>query len=112
MTLRNVKLVILGSGTSAGVPVIGCDCGTCCSDDPRDRRLRPAACLAFDDSTGHERVILIGPRAQKAIKPFLQRDLNAFLFSAAEAEEKWRADKYKQRNSGRGRLRSVRGNGC
>ena len=37
------RLTILGSGTSFGVPVVGCDCGTCTSDDPRDRRTRVSA---------------------------------------------------------------------
>ncbi|MEM8586007.1 MAG: MBL fold metallo-hydrolase [Bacteroidota bacterium] len=38
-----VKLRLLGTGTSQGVPVIGCDCETCRSTDPRDKRLRVAA---------------------------------------------------------------------
>ncbi len=35
-----MKITFLGTGTSQGVPVIGCKCSTCTSDDPRDRRLR------------------------------------------------------------------------
>ncbi len=51
--------MILGSGTSAGVPVIGCDCAVCHSSDPRDCRTRSGACVMFTDRGGQERVILI-----------------------------------------------------
>lgn len=37
-----MKVTVLGSGTSSGVPTIGCDCSTCRSSDPRDNRLRPS----------------------------------------------------------------------
>jgi len=40
---------ILGSGTSGGIPRIACDCGVCTSPDPRDRRYRASALLAFGD---------------------------------------------------------------
>lgn len=43
-----VKLTILGSGTSHGIPMIGCTCAVCTSDDPRDRRTRTAAVFSFD----------------------------------------------------------------
>lgn len=43
-----MKIHILGSGTSTGVPVIGCDCRVCCSDDPRDKRTRAAIALEQD----------------------------------------------------------------
>jgi phosphoribosyl 1,2-cyclic phosphate phosphodiesterase len=37
-----VKITVLGSGTSQGVPAIGCDCRVCKSEDPKDRRTRPS----------------------------------------------------------------------
>jgi phosphoribosyl 1,2-cyclic phosphate phosphodiesterase len=41
-----VKITILGTGTSQGVPVIGCPCAVCHSTDPRDNRLRSAIMLS------------------------------------------------------------------
>jgi phosphoribosyl 1,2-cyclic phosphate phosphodiesterase len=37
-----LRVTILGSGTSHGVPAIGCDCAVCRSSDPRDKRTRPS----------------------------------------------------------------------
>jgi len=51
-------LLILGSGTSMGVPTLGCDCHVCTSSDPRDRRLRPSAAVIWN---GHNVVIDTGP---------------------------------------------------
>ena len=48
-----MKLIILGSGTSQGVPVIGCRCAVCTSKDPRDNRLRTSAMLEWDLSLIH-----------------------------------------------------------
>ncbi|MDG2476821.1 MAG: MBL fold metallo-hydrolase [Phycisphaerales bacterium] len=57
--ITDVRCIVLGSGTSAGVPTIGCDCPTCTSDDPRDQRLRTSAAVCWVDSNGDDRVILI-----------------------------------------------------
>ena len=54
-----MKLRFLGTGTSAGIPIIACDCPTCTSTDPRDTRTRTSATIEFTDPQGIERVILI-----------------------------------------------------
>ncbi|HSH44965.1 MAG TPA: MBL fold metallo-hydrolase [Longimicrobiales bacterium] len=46
-----MRLTFLGTGTSYGIPVIGCDCEVCTSPDPRDRRTRHAALLQDEDTT-------------------------------------------------------------
>ena len=42
-------LTVLGSGTSMGVPTIGCDCAVCTSADPHDRRTRPSIMVQWED---------------------------------------------------------------
>lgn len=54
-----MKLTILGSGTSQGVPVIGCRCEVCTSSDDRDKRLRTSAMVETDG--GARFVIDAGP---------------------------------------------------
>jgi phosphoribosyl 1,2-cyclic phosphate phosphodiesterase len=40
-----MKITFLGTGTSVGVPSVGCECDTCTSDDPRDNRLRTSVLI-------------------------------------------------------------------
>lgn len=47
-------LTVLGSGTSMGVPTVGCDCAVCHSGDLRDRRTRPSVMVQFN-----ERLVII-----------------------------------------------------
>lgn len=73
-----MKLRFLGTGTSNGVPVIGCDCEVCRSADPRDKRMRSAV-LVETDAT---RVLVdCGPdiRAQLLQVPF--RKIDAVLLT-------------------------------
>lgn len=43
----SLELLFLGTGTSMGIPMIGCNCGVCMSDDPRDRRMRSGAVVRY-----------------------------------------------------------------
>jgi phosphoribosyl 1,2-cyclic phosphate phosphodiesterase len=52
------EITILGSGTSMGVPTLGCTCRVCTSTDPRDNRTRPSIAVAWGE---HRVVIDTGP---------------------------------------------------
>lgn len=54
-----MELRILGSGTSFGIPKIGCNCSTCTSDDVRDKRNRTSALITFEN--GKNVLIDCGP---------------------------------------------------
>ena len=45
--MSSFQLTVLGSGTSMGVPTLGCHCAVCESTDPRDKRTRPSVLLAY-----------------------------------------------------------------
>lgn len=47
-----MRITVLGSGTSSGVPAIGCDCAVCHSTDPRDRRTRPSILIELTEAAG------------------------------------------------------------
>lgn len=65
------RLIFLGTGTSTGVPVLGCDCSVCTSSDPRNQRTRPSVLLAFPagnlliDTTPEMRMQLLRERVRR-----------------------------------------------
>ena len=58
----NGTLTFLGTGTSMGVPTIGCSCSVCTSTNPRDRRLRPSVLIHWNEPglAPRQRAVVIG----------------------------------------------------
>lgn len=75
-----MTLALLGTGTSQGVPVVGCTCRVCRSDDPRDKRLRTSALLR-DSATGAAVLIDCGPDARAQMLSVGLMDLDAVLIT-------------------------------
>jgi phosphoribosyl 1,2-cyclic phosphate phosphodiesterase len=76
-------LTVLGSGTSMGVPTIGCDCAVCTSPDPRDRRTRPSIMVQWD---GHTVLIDTTPDfRQQAIREHINK-IDAVLYTHGHAD--------------------------
>jgi phosphoribosyl 1,2-cyclic phosphate phosphodiesterase len=73
-----LKFTILGSGTSQGVPVIGCDCDVCHSEDLRDKRLRSAALISTDEANI---LIDIGPDFRQQMLREGVKHLDAILLT-------------------------------
>lgn len=76
-------LTVLGSGTSMGVPTIGCNCAVCTSPDPHDRRTRPSVMVEYDG-----RVILIDTTPdfrEQALREGVSQ-LDAVLYTHAHAD--------------------------
>jgi phosphoribosyl 1,2-cyclic phosphate phosphodiesterase len=78
-----VRLTILGSGTSHGVPMIGCDCGVCTSSDPRDRRTRTSALFSYND---HHVLIDTGPELRLQCVAQNVRRVDAILYTHCHAD--------------------------
>ncbi|HUB29225.1 MAG TPA: MBL fold metallo-hydrolase [Terracidiphilus sp.] len=80
-------VTFLGTGTSMGVPTLGCRCAVCTSPDPRDRRLRPSLLLRWHEGE-KERVVVIdtGPDfREQALRYGLAR-IDAVLYTHGHAD--------------------------
>jgi phosphoribosyl 1,2-cyclic phosphate phosphodiesterase len=78
-----LRLTVLGSGTSMGVPTLACACAVCRSSDPHDRRTRPSILLSY---SGHNVVIDTTPDFRfQALRAGLDR-LDAVLYTHGHAD--------------------------
>jgi phosphoribosyl 1,2-cyclic phosphate phosphodiesterase len=73
-----MKLTFLGTGTSQGIPIIGCQCPICQSDNPKDKRLRTSVLIELDDINI---VIDSGPDFRQQILKENVRQLDAVIFT-------------------------------
>lgn len=97
-----IEIRVLGSGTSVGIPTIGCPCSVCHSDDPRDRRLRPSILVTFE-AEGRKRNVVIDTtpdfRYQALQAGFAW--LDAILYTHAHADHIMGLDDIRPFNYGR-----------
>lgn len=78
-----MKITFLGTGTSQGVPVIACNCNVCCSDNPKDKRLRSSVMVHVDDLSI---IIDCGPDFRQQMLRENVTDLDAILFTHAHKD--------------------------
>src|SRR6266404_4787757 len=83
MSPAPLKVTVLGSGTSMGVPTLGCPCRVCKSNDPHDKRLRPSVLI----SRGGQNVVIdtTPDFRQQALRVGLER-LDAILLTHGHAD--------------------------
>lgn len=91
-----MRIVFLGTGTSHGVPMIGCDCAVCRSDDPRDKRLRPSIFLECDDGT-HVLVDTTPDLRAQALRHLIRR-VDLLLMTHAHADHVMGLDEVRRFN--------------
>ncbi len=78
MKSNPVEITFLGTGTSQGVPMIGCDCRVCTSADPKDKRLRSSVLIR---SSGKNVVIDTGPDFRQQMLREGIRELHGVVFT-------------------------------
>jgi phosphoribosyl 1,2-cyclic phosphate phosphodiesterase len=83
-----MRVLFLGSGTSYGVPVIGCSCRVCASTDPRDKRYRASVLIESRDREGVASAVVVdaGPEFRlQALRAGISR-IDALLLTHAHAD--------------------------
>src|SRR5690606_9177179 len=102
-----MKVTILGTGTSQGIPVIGCTCRTCHSTNPKDKRLRTSALIEVDGQN-----ILIDTSADFRQQMLMNHkdDVDAVLFTHHHMDHIAGMDDLRQINQQKDKLIDLYGN--
>jgi len=93
---RLARVTFLGTGTSHGVPMIGCDCATCRSADPRDRRSRPS--IVVNLAGGFCVLVDTSPDLRAQALAFDVRRVDAILFTHSHADHIMGLDEVRRYN--------------
>jgi phosphoribosyl 1,2-cyclic phosphate phosphodiesterase len=91
------RATFLGTGTSHGVPMIGCRCGTCTSGDHRDQRLRPSVLLEVE--SGPALLVDTSPDLRGQALRYDVRRIDAVLFTHPHADHLLGLDEIRRYNS-------------
>lgn len=79
----SIKVIFMGTGTSVGVPMIGCECSICTSDNQRNKRLRASVCIS-DGSTNI--VVDTTPDFRQQALIYKLKRVDAVLFTHSHAD--------------------------
>jgi phosphoribosyl 1,2-cyclic phosphate phosphodiesterase len=93
---NRMVVTMLGSGTSAGVPMIGCHCAVCTSADARDKRMRPSILVSY---AGHNILVDTSPELRlQAVREGIDR-ISAVVYTHAHADHIFGLDDVRRYNT-------------
>jgi phosphoribosyl 1,2-cyclic phosphate phosphodiesterase len=96
MNRSTLKATFLGTGTSSGIPIIGCDCEVCTSPDPRDRRRRTSL---FVETAGQHLLVDAPPDFREQALAYKIPRVDAVFFTHSHADHIFGFDDIRRYNT-------------